>query len=162
MDEVDFNHSTNLNVFHMMQEVKNMTHMMKDPKFMELFADYAKEMSDPNNRKVRKWKTSLLSHIIVPTVVWCPSCQEGSRANSGLCQHLSSDFDQEMEDALREAENRGEKVPGFPEDKELLIPSTAFCAKTKNEKTGAKVCARAKVCPDRTQGISGKFNELSI
>ncbi|OAE22441.1 hypothetical protein AXG93_2381s1370 [Marchantia polymorpha subsp. ruderalis] len=84
------------------REVKNMTHMMKDPKFMELFADYAKEMSDPNNRK-------------------------------------------EMEDALREAENRGEKVPGFPEDKELLIPSTAFCAKTKNEKTGAKVCARAKV-----------------
>ncbi|BBN18808.1 hypothetical protein Mp_8g05680 [Marchantia polymorpha subsp. ruderalis] len=78
------------------EEVKNMTHMMKDPKFMELFADYAKEMSDPNNRK-------------------------------------------EMEDALREAENRGEKVPGFPEDKELLIPSTAFCAKTKNEKTGAKV-----------------------
>ncbi|KAL2610125.1 hypothetical protein R1flu_028698 [Riccia fluitans] len=78
------------------EEMKNMTTMMKDPKFMELFADYAKEISDPNNR-------------------------------------------QEMENALREAENRGDKVPGFPSDKDLLIPTAAFCAKTKNEKTGAKV-----------------------
>ncbi|KAL2620453.1 hypothetical protein R1flu_000658 [Riccia fluitans] len=76
--------------------MKNMTTMMKDPKFMELFADYAKELSDPNNR-------------------------------------------QEMENALREAENRGDKVPGFPSDKDILIPTAAFCAKAKNEKTGAKV-----------------------
>ncbi|KAG6545670.1 hypothetical protein Mapa_012855 [Marchantia paleacea] len=73
----------------------------------------------------------------------------------------TSDFDQEMEDALREAENRGEKVPGFPEDKELLIPTTAFCAKTKNEKTGAKVSARAEVCSDCRQDITGKLDEIS-
>ncbi|KAL3678366.1 hypothetical protein R1sor_021322 [Riccia sorocarpa] len=78
------------------EEMKNMTNMMKDPKFMKLFAEYANEMSDPSSRK-------------------------------------------EMENALKDAENRGERVPGFPSDKDLLIPTAAFCAKTKNEKTGAKV-----------------------
>lgn len=46
---------------------------------------------------------------------------------------------QEMDTALKRAEQRGEKVPGFPEGKELLIPYAAFCVKTKNEETGTKV-----------------------
>jgi hypothetical protein len=46
---------------------------------------------------------------------------------------------QEMENALKQAESRGEKVPGFPAGKELLIPAAGFCAKTKNEETGMKV-----------------------
>lgn len=77
------------------EEAKNMAKLMKDPKFMEMFADYAQEISDPKNRE-------------------------------------------EMETALKEAEKRGEKVPGFPDGKELLIPTAGFCAKTKREGTRIK------------------------
>ncbi|CAM6124862.1 unnamed protein product [Calypogeia fissa] len=94
------------------EEAKNMARLMKDPKFMEMFADYAKEISDPKNRE-------------------------------------------EMETALKEAEKRGEKVPGFPEGKELLIPTAGFCAKTKHEGNSKKVFIN--ICySDKVKEASGK------
>lgn len=37
---------------YVLQEVTRLTKAMKDPKFKEMFLDYAKEISDPTNKQV--------------------------------------------------------------------------------------------------------------
>ncbi|KAH8949571.1 hypothetical protein BDL97_10G039000, partial [Sphagnum fallax] len=76
-------------------EVERLTKAMKDPKFMEMFMDYAKEISNPAMKK-------------------------------------------DLEKHLKRMEAGGNKEFSM-EGKELLIPYSDFCIKTRNKNTGHKV-----------------------
>ncbi len=52
-----------------LQEVDKLSKALKDDEFRKLFFDYAKEISDPENKQVRRDNVLLLGTITVATII---------------------------------------------------------------------------------------------
>eukprot|EP00983_Pelagomonas_calceolata_P053732 1143406-Pelagomonas_calceolata.AAC.7 len=131
----------------------------KDPKFIELFSEYAKEVSDPKMAK-KAQASSLSRDICIIVVVSCPClvhpCLSRFAQESVSSVHLLRSLTQVKEETdlyLRqlEAEGRGEEVYG--KDVTLIVPEAGFVVKTVEPSSGKR--AYINLCTSSKVGVAG-------
>ena len=116
------------------QGISKFEKSFKDPKFVELFAEYAKEIASPE------------VNIALVKLFHKASVLEASHLLSDFCTQARA----EQEQYLKQLEDEGRAQEVYGKGMQLVLPSPSFVAKTANSQSGQKVfinvCTSDKVC----------------